>query len=191
MLAVVDAPRCPYCARVRITLAEKGVEYEAQVIDLSDRPAWVYELNPSGRVPILRDGDRVLPESAVIDELLEELYPEPPLLPSDPYERAAARLLIFRHDEFTDPYYAYRRREPGAEEALARALAFLDDTLHERRFLTGAAFGLADIAYVPWLLRARDAMGVELAPYPQVDRWLEELSQQPAVAAEVEVVAAL
>ena len=39
-MRLIDAPRCPYCARVRIVLAEKGIEYETVEIDLSDRPAW-------------------------------------------------------------------------------------------------------------------------------------------------------
>ena len=84
MLRLVDAPRCPYCARVRIALAEKGIAHEAVVIDLEDRPAWVYELNPTGRVPVLESDGWALPESAVINEFLEERYPEPPLLPPTP-----------------------------------------------------------------------------------------------------------
>ena len=44
MITLYDAPRCPYCARVRIVLAEKRVEYETVEIDLSDRPAWLYEI---------------------------------------------------------------------------------------------------------------------------------------------------
>ena len=84
MLTLVDAPRCPYCARVRIVLAEKGVAYETVVIDLEDRPAWLYELNPVGRVPVLEEDGWALPESAVINEYLEERHPEPPLLPADP-----------------------------------------------------------------------------------------------------------
>ena len=83
-LKLVDAPRCPYCARVRIALAEKGIAHEAVVIDLEDRPAWLYELNPVGRVPVLESDGWALPESVVINEFLEERYPEPPLLPADP-----------------------------------------------------------------------------------------------------------
>ena len=75
-MKLIDAARCPYCARVRIALAEKGIEHEAVVIDLSDRPRWVIELNPpSGRVPVLDDGF-VLPESEVIMAYLDERYPE-------------------------------------------------------------------------------------------------------------------
>ena len=61
-MRLIDAPRCPYCARARIALAEKGIDYETVEIDLSNRPAWVYELNVTGRVPILDDGSSfVLP----------------------------------------------------------------------------------------------------------------------------------
>ncbi len=82
-MKLIDAARCPYCARVRIALAEKGLEHEAVVIDLSDRPRWVIDLNPPrGRVPILDDGF-ILPESDVIMTYLDERYPEAPLLPAD------------------------------------------------------------------------------------------------------------
>ena len=191
MLRLIDAPRCPYCARVRIVLAEKGVPFETVVIDLDARPAWLYELNPVGRVPVLDEDGWALPESAVINELLEERYPEPPLLPADPAARAAARLAIFRYEDFTRPYYALRRGQEGAEAAFADALAALDATLAGTPFLTGAAFGLADVAYVPWVIRARDLLGVSLGPYPHLDAWLARLVERPSVAAEVAVVASL
>lgn len=190
-LKLIDAPRCPYCARVRIALAEKGVAHEAVLIDLNDRPGWLYEMNPAGKVPVLEDHGLVLPESAVINEYLEERYPEPPLLPSDPAARAVARLLIFRHEDFSRPYYALRRGEPRAELEFAEALASLEAALAQATYLTGPAFGLADVAYVPWLIRARDLLGVSLAPYTQLDAWLARLAERPSVAAEVAVVAEL
>jgi glutathione S-transferase len=186
-----DAGRCPYCARTRIVLAEKGVEFETVEIDLSDRPAWLYEKNPTGRVPVLEEDGWALPESAVIMEFLEERYPEPPLLPADPADRAAVRLLVFRDHDLTDPYYAFRRGEEGAAERLDAALAQLDVLLYERDFLGGAEYGLADIAYVPWILRARDMLGVKLSGYPSLGAWLERLEERPAIAAETQLVAAL
>src|SRR3954470_24368865 len=154
MLTLYDAARCPYCARVRIVLAEKGIEYEPVEIDLSDRPAWIYEKNATGRVPVVEDDAWILPESAVIMEYLEERYPEPALLAADPADRALARLWIFRHDELTRPYYALRREEDGADAKLAEQLDRLDESLAVRPWLGGAEYGLADIAYVPWVLRA-------------------------------------
>jgi glutathione S-transferase len=191
VITLYDADRCPYCARVRIVLAEKGIEYETVEIDLDDRPAWIYEKNPLGKVPVLEEDAFVLPESAVVNEYLEERYPEPPLWPADPGERALGRLLVFRFDELSKPYYALRRGEEGARERLDHALARLDAVLDARPFLSGREYGLADIAYVPWILRARDRMGIELEPFPALDDWVGRIAQRPAIAAELDVVASL
>ena len=173
-MKLVDALRCPYCARVRIALAEKGVEHDVTQVDLSDRPQWLRDLNPPhGRVPVL-DG---LPESGVIMELLEEIHPEPALLPADPAARARARVMVHRFDaNLGDDYYAYRRGDPNDLDARLEALD------------VGQSL-FADIAYVPWVIRARDMLGVTL---PQrIADWLADLEQRPSVAAEVEIVRAL
>jgi glutathione S-transferase len=191
MLTLYDAARCPYCARVRIVLVEKGIEYEAIEVDLTDRPAWIYEKNSTGRVPVVEEDGWLLPESAVIMEFLEERYPEPPLLAPDPADRGLARLLIYRHSDFTDPYYALRRGEDGAAARFDAELAKLDAGLVERAWLAGRDYGLADIAYVPWVLRARDMLGVPLDAYPALVAWLDRTLERPAVAAEADLVAAL
>ncbi len=192
MITLYSAARCPYAARARIVLAEKGVEHEIVEIDLSDRPAWLYEKNPTGRVPVIEEDEGTpLPESAVIMEFVEERYPEPPLLPADPADRAAVRLLIFRDGDLTSPYYALRRGEDGAREELDAALGRFDALLAEQPYLSGAEFGLADIALVPWFLRARDMLGVELDGFAALADWLGRLEQRPAIAAELELVAAL
>ena len=173
-MRLVDAPRCPYCARVRIALAEKEIEHEYVEVDLSNRPEWLRELNPpSGRVPVLDE----LPESAVIMELLEEIQPEPALLPRDPAARAWARLLVHRFDaNLGDDYYAYRR---GDENDLTGRL--------ERLEVAQSLF--ADVAYVPWVIRARDMLGVQLPA--RIASWLAELERRPSVAAEVALVRSL
>jgi glutathione S-transferase len=173
-LKLVDAARCPYCARVRIALAEKGLAFETVEVDLANRPQWLLDLNPPrGRVPVLDE----LPESEVIMEYLEEQYPERPLFPDDLRERARARFLVNRFDErLGDDYYAFRRGEPNELAARLEELE-VGQSLY------------ADIAYVPWVIRARDMLGVEL---PQrIADWLAALEQRPAVAAEVATVRAL
>ncbi len=177
MITLYDADRCPYCARVRMVLAEKDVEYEPVMVDLSNRPAWLYEKNPLGKVPVLEDDGFALPESAVIMEYLEERYPNPALLPVDPAQRALARLQVFRFDDLLgDDYYAARRGEPNR--------------LQERLASLEVGHGLfSDLAYLPWVVRARALLGVELPA--RLDEWLEELSERPSVAAEIAVVAAL
>lgn len=173
-MRLVDAARCPYCARVRIALAEKDVDHDVIEVDLADRPDWLFELNPPyGRVPVL-DG---LPESQVIMELLEELYPEPALLPSEPAARAQARLQVHRFDaNLGDHYYAYRRGDPNELAAKLEALA------------VGQSL-FADVAYVPWVIRARDMLRVALPK--RIASWLSDLEQRPSVAAEVALVRGL
>ena len=192
MPTLYTAERCPYAARARITLAEKGIAYDAVEIDLADRPAWLYEKNPLGRVPVYEeDGGFVLPESEVIMEYLEERYPEPALWPADPAERALGRLWLQRFDDrLGDAYYAVRRGTEGAREELDAKLGELDRVLEGQPYLTGREYGLADIGYVPWLLRATERLDVELAPFPALASWLERVAARPAVAAERELVSA-
>jgi glutathione S-transferase len=124
-------------------------------------------------------------------EYLEERFPEPPLWPPDPAERALGRLLVEQFDaRLGDAYYAVRRGEAGAEGELARRLEALDALLEERPYLTGGEFGLADAAFFPWIARARTLFGVELDPYPSLAAWVARLAERPAVAAELELVAA-
>ena len=191
MLTLYDADRCPYCARVRIVLAEKRIGHETVVVDLDDRPAWIYEKNPLGRVPVLEEDAFVLPESAVINEYLEERYPEPALWPADPAERAHGRLLVERFDSLSRPYYAVRRGDEDARDRLDEQLASLDEVLAGRKYLTGREFGLADIAYLPWILRAESNLGVDLESFPELAEWVERVSERPSVAAERAVLAAL
>jgi glutathione S-transferase len=127
----------------------------------------------------------------VIDEYLDERYPDPPLWPADAAERALGRMLVFRFDELSRPYYALRRGDDGARERLDAALATLDLVLQERLFLSGREFGLADIAYVPWILRARDRMDVDIERFPALSEWVLSLAERPAIAAELDVVASL
>jgi glutathione S-transferase len=191
VLTLYDADRCPYCARVRIVLAEKGLEHETVVVDLDDRPAWIYEKNPLGRVPVLEEDAFVLPESAVIMEYLEERYPEPPLWPADPAERAAGRLLVERFDQLSRPYYALRRGDEEARDRLSGEFGQLDTVLASRPFLSGREFGIADAAYLPWILRAETMFGVHLDQYAALAEWVARTGERPSVAAETTLLAAL
>jgi glutathione S-transferase len=177
VITLYDAARCPYCARVRIMLAEKGIPYEPVAIDLSNRPGWLYEKNPAGKVPVVEEDTFILAESAVIMEYLEERYPEPALLAADPAQRALERLRVFRFDdELGGDYYAFRR---GDDNALVERL----------RAFVPPAYGFAAIAYVPWVIRVRELLGLELPPH--VDEWLAALAERPAVREELDVVAVL
>ena len=192
MPTLYDAPRCPYCARVRIVVAEKGIEVEVVEIDLSDRPAWLYEKNPAGKVPVWEEDGWALPESAVISEYLEELHPDPPLLPADPAQRAAARLLVFRFDDFSRPYYALRRGEDGARGRFEDELGQLDCAAERLPYLTGSRLRACGHRLpAVGAPRARRARGSTLEPWPALAAWVDRVSERPSVAAELELLAAL
>lgn len=82
-----------YGMRVRIALAEKGVEYEAKEENLSDKSPLLLEMNPVHKlIPVLIHNGKPISESAIIVEYIDEVWKDKsPLLPSDPYERSRAR----------------------------------------------------------------------------------------------------
>lgn len=97
MLKLFQTYLSPFPTRVRLVLLYKGIPHEIieppGIHDSASKGDY-FNVNPIGRVPalVLEDG-RALPESEVICELLEDLYPDPPMLPADPWGRAQVRLL--------------------------------------------------------------------------------------------------
>jgi glutathione S-transferase len=91
------------CAqKVRLCLAEKRLQWESRHLNLragDHQQAWYVELNRRAVVPTLIDGDTVVPESNVINEYLDERFPEPPLMPKDAFGRAQVRLWTKQLDE--------------------------------------------------------------------------------------------
>jgi glutathione S-transferase len=92
------------CAqKVRLTLAEKGLEWTGHHLNLragdQHRPEYL-KLNPNGVVPTLIDNGRVMIESTMICEYLDDAYPEPPLRPGDPYQRGRMRLWTKKLDDW-------------------------------------------------------------------------------------------
>jgi glutathione S-transferase len=94
-LILYDHPSSPCARRVRITLLEKGLSWDTQLIDLSRleqrRPEYL-ALNPNGFVPTLAHGERVIYESNVITEYLDDVFPATPLYPRDSWERAQVKM---------------------------------------------------------------------------------------------------
>ena len=92
-------------AKVRICLAEKGLHWEGQLLDLAagdQFDAGYLDLNPKAVVPTLVHGDHVIIESNVILEYLDDVFPDPPLRPRPAHERARMRLLLMRLDSGSD-----------------------------------------------------------------------------------------
>ncbi len=92
-LELVSYHLCPYVQRAVITLLEKDIPHRRTYIDLSNKPGWFRQISPLGKVPLLKVGDEVLFESAVICEYLDEVTPGS-LHPTDPLTKAKHRAWI-------------------------------------------------------------------------------------------------
>jgi glutathione S-transferase len=84
-----------------------------------------------------------------------------------------------------------RRGDEDARPQLEAQLGHLDSLLAGRRFLTGSEFGIADAAYLPWILRAESMLGVDLDTTPALADWVARSRERPSVAAETALLAAL
>jgi glutathione S-transferase len=102
MLALYHNDMSLCAQKVRVCLAEKGLEWESRHLVLragEHQAPWYRKLNRRAVVPTLIDGEKAIPESNVILEYLDEAYPQPPLAPKDPYGRARMRLWTKQLDE--------------------------------------------------------------------------------------------
>lgn len=196
MIRLYDYPDCPFCQKVRVVLAEKDLEFERIHIDLrknEQKTPEFLKLNPYGKVPVLIDEDIVVYDSTIIDEYLDEEYPNPPLMPEDSASRARVRLLEdFADNSFTPPagIVLAEMHKPEAERdaekvrryhgEFTRVLARLEAQLEGKQFLVGD-FSLADIAFVPRAL-ILSQLGIELDPRLQnVAAWIGRLRERPSV----------
>lgn len=75
------------------------IRYETVNINLQSKPDWFLQRNPLGLVPVLEQDDKIIYESLVCNDYLDEVYPDPPLQPADPYLRAKDKMLIGQFDK--------------------------------------------------------------------------------------------
>jgi RNA polymerase-associated protein len=156
-----------YCHRVRIVLAEKGINFDVITVDIANPPEDLMELNPYGMVPTLVDRDLVLYDSQVIMEYLDERFPHPPLMPVDPVSRGQTRMTLRRIQRDWD--VLIEKIERGGEDALQARKVLIDSLVvvapifEQKPFFMNDEFSLLDCAVVPILWRL-PKYGVELPP---------------------------
>ena len=152
--------------RVRIVLAEKGINFESVEVDLSKPPEDLMELNPYGSVPTLVDRDLVLYDAQVIMEYLDERFPHPPLMPVDPVSRAQSRMTLHRvqrdWDSLVEKMHKSREKEKAAKE-LCDSLTVIAPIFEQKQYFMSDELSLLDCAIAPILWRL-PAYGIKLSP---------------------------
>jgi RNA polymerase-associated protein len=168
VMTLFSDPSCPYCHRVRIVLAEKGITVDIVDVDAQELPGEVMDFNPYGTVPTLVDRDLRLYDSRIIMEYLDERFPHPPLLPVDPVSRATSRLYMYRIER--DWYWLMDKILKGSEAEVEQARKELRESLiatspvfAAKSFFMHDEFSLVDCCVAPMLWRL-PVMRVELPP---------------------------
>jgi len=198
-IRLYDSQTSPNCHRVKIVLEEKQLPYELMPVDLKEgeqkKPDFL-RLNPYGKVPVIIDGETVLYESCIINEYLEEHYPDRPLMPKDRAERARIRILIdYGLNHFAPPYQKLRQELRWKAEnerdrqiieytvsQLINLFQRLEREIGDKPYLAGE-FSLLDAALIPRFLRM-EKWAVGILPNPSLPRmgaWLHRMKERPSV----------
>jgi glutathione S-transferase len=196
VVTLFSAQRCPYAHRTRLVLTHKGVPFALEEIDLDNKPSFFRDLG-YGKVPLIEHAGARIWESAIINEYLNEVFPDPPLLPPEARERARARIWIdWANSRFADPFLVLLRGTSAKTRAeasthFAECLAFLErDGLGRSAgpYFSGRTPSLVDFSLHPWferLVALRQVRGPKLVPElsQPIARWFAALADLPAVAA--------
>ena len=157
-----------YSHRVRMVVAEKGVNVDIVDVSPGKKPEDLAEINPYNTLPTLLDRELVLFESTVIMEYLDERFPHPPLLPVYPVARAQSRSLIHRIEKdwtkSVDLLMSRRSREPTLAKArreLTESMIAVAPVFADKPFFMSDEFTLVDCCVAPILWRLK-YMGIKL-----------------------------
>ena len=178
---------------------EKGLQWETTWLDLPKgehkRPEYL-AINPVGKVPALIDGAVIVHDSTIINEYLEERFPETKrLLPADPVTRTVAR----KFEDYADAYLMpslfkifFEMRKPEGErdrdkiaqgEREAREhFAYLDRELNGRNYFAGE-FGLGDISFIPPLANLERAGFAIPDEFTNLKAWWKRINARPSFGA--------
>ncbi len=204
-ITVLGANVSPFVRKVRVFLAEKDQPYEHdQVNPFSPPPNW-REISPLGRIPALRDGERVINDSSVICQYLERRFPQPALYPDDDYEFTRALWI----EEFMDGGLIPRAgsqiflplvlqplltQKPASaeteataikvwDEEIAPMLDYLERQLGNNEWFAGGLLSIADISVASPLVNARHAgFAPASARWPKLRGFLERMWNRPSFA---------
>ena len=199
MIKLYDYLSCPYGQKVRIVLAEKALTYDLVAVDLAQhenrKPEFV-RLNPFARVPVLVDDDTTVYDSTIINEYIEDEYPEPPLLPAIGSSAMRSRARLF--EDFADTSFTPQVGQLIAEvskpegdrdqarvqrlhQSVERVLDYLNHELQGNSYLAGE-FSVADIGFAPRMLVLGE-VGIDVLGNNRgnVDAWIKRMLERPSI----------
>lgn len=192
MIELYTAPT-PNGFKVSIALEELGLPYRVQVVDLRRGDQFApgfLRISPNNKIPAIVDGEQSVFESGAILVYLAEKTGRL-LARSGPARWAALEWLFFQVGGVGPMLGQVHHFRSYAPEKIPYAIdrytnearrlyGVVDERLSHARYLAGDEYSIADIANLPWLL-GHERQGVEIAPYPHLRRWLDELTARPAV----------
>jgi glutathione S-transferase len=203
-LKIYSSSVAPNPRRVRIFLAEKGIEVEYENVDIgaavNRQPEFRHKINPMGEVPVLEldDGTHIA-ESVAICRYFEELHPQPPLMGVGALGKASVEmwnrrmefhLLALVAGVFRNSSEFFKGRIPQVPEyvevarrAAEKSYTWLDEVLANQRFIAGDQFTIADITALCAVDFGRVSK-IRIQPEQKnLARWREEVSARPSAKA--------
>ncbi|XP_059661331.1 probable glutathione S-transferase [Cornus florida] len=156
-LTLLEVWASPFSQRVKIALAEKGIDFEMKEENLLNKSPLLLNMNPVNKqIPVLIHNGKPICESLIIVQYIDELWNhKSPLLPSDPYKRAQAR---FWADYIDKKIYSIGRSlvftkgetQETAKKELIECFKVLEAELGEKTYFGGETFGFVDITLIPF-----------------------------------------
>ncbi len=197
MNRLYHVPLSPFCRKVRLTLAEKRIEVELVEERYWERSPDFLRRNPAGKVPVMRLDGRIMAESQAICEYLEEVHPNPPLMPKAAGERYEVRRLVawfddkFFHEVTANMLYERVNKKITGQPPDSRAvktgiqkikyhLDYMGGLLDQRRWLAGDAMTLADFAAAAHLSSLDYSGDVDWHRSAGVRDWYAKIKSRPA-----------
>ncbi|CAL0326446.1 unnamed protein product [Lupinus luteus] len=156
-VVLLDTWASAFGMRVRIALAEKGINYEYKEENLSNKSPLLLHMNPvHTKIPVLIHNGKPICESAIILQYIDEVWKnKAPLLPSDPYHRAQARFWVDYIDK--EVYATWRKmwlskgeEHEARKKELISIFKLLEETLGDKTFYGGDTFGFVDVNLIPF-----------------------------------------
>ncbi|MDX2270351.1 MAG: glutathione S-transferase family protein [Cyanobacteriota bacterium] len=188
-----------FSQRTRVVLLEKGISFTSTEIDFQNKPEDFLQLSRYGKVPAIKHGDIEIFESAIINEYLDEVFPDPPLLPQDPGKKAIARIWIdYANTRLVPAFNKFLRGKNSQEQEQGRAefqevllfieqgLSNLSNSAHSPYWF-GEDISLVDISFYPWFERLPLLEHFRQFSLPpdtsRLQQWWNTLRNRPSIQA--------